>query len=216
MELCPAGSLNDALRKNGPMLAVAGARHRDQDRRRTRRGLDAGAPLAVPQAPHTAAAPGTGAGLGRHAACEPAPVGAFGVATVRIGCPAASLHLAAARCPAYPECFAGLVEISGVVSAAPLPCSEPHYWETFAIAIMPAGARTFDQPTLAENPTVKAVCSMRVLLASRRITAQRIPVSSWQIEVLPPTEAAFDSGTRTFRCVANVVGTQPATSQFRR
>jgi|HubBroStandDraft_2_1064218.scaffolds.fasta_scaffold1278354_1 serine/threonine protein kinase len=29
-------------------------------------------------------------------------------------------------------------------------------------------------------------------------------------------EAAFDSGTRTFRCVANVVGTQPATSQFRR
>lgn len=146
----------------------------------------------------------------------PAPVGAFGVATVRIGCPAASLHLAAARCPAYPECFAGLVEISGVVSAAPLPCSEPHYWETFAIAIMPAGARTFDQPILAENPTVKAVCSMRVLLASRRITAQRIPVSSWQIEVLPPTEAAFDSGTRTFRCVANVVGTQPATSQFRR
>ncbi len=260
-------------------------------------GLDAGAPLAAPQAPHTgpvypgdpttdpsgsrpeafgtgppAAAPGTGAGLGRHAAwgpaparrrpatllvgaaaalvilvaaviigvcllphhtapgtggtaadrqnsspeSGPAPVGAFGVATVRIGCPAASLHLAAARCPAYPECFAGLVEISGVVSAAPLPCSEPHYWETFAIAIMPAGARTFDQPILAENPTVKAVCSMRVLLASRRITAQRIPVSSWQIEVLPPTEAAFDSGTRTFRCVANVVGTQPATSQFRR
>ena len=272
-------------------------------------GLDGGAPLAVPQAPHagpvypgdpatdptgsrpeafgtgppaappgTGAGPGTGTGLGRHAAWEPAParrrpatllvgaaaalvilvaaviigvrllphhtapgtggtaadrqnnstsqgnspgsgqapVGAFGVATVRIGCPAASVHLAAARCPAYPECFAGLVEISGAVSAEPLPCSQPHYWETFAIAIMPAGARTFDQPTLAENPTVKAVCSMRVLLASRRITAQRIPASSWQIEVLPPTEAAFDSGTRTFRCVANVVGTQSATSQFRR
>jgi hypothetical protein len=37
-----------------------------------------------------------------------------------------------------------------------------------------------------------------------------------QIEVLPPTEAAFDSGTRTFRCVASVVGAQSTTSAFRR
>jgi len=145
-----------------------------------------------------------------------APVGTFGVATVRAGCPAASVHLAAARCPAFPECWAGLVEISGAVSAEPLPCSQPHYWETFAIAIMPADAQTFDQPTLAGNPTVRAVCSMPVLLASRRVMARQIPAGSWQIEVLPPTEAAFDSGARTFRCVANIVGTQSSTSQFRR
>jgi len=145
-----------------------------------------------------------------------APVGAFGIATVRAGCPAASVRLAQARCPASPECWAGLVEISGVVSAETLPCDQPHYWETFAIAIMPAGARTFDQPTLAENPTVRAVCSLPVLLASRRVPARRIPASSWQIEVLPPTEAAFDSGTRTYRCVADDAGSQPRTSQFRR
>jgi len=84
------------------------------------------------------------------------------------------------------------------------------------IAIMPTDAQTFDQPTLAENPTVRAVCSMPVLLASRRATARQIPARSWQIEVMPPTEAAFDSGTRTFRCVAGVVGTQSSTSQFRR
>jgi putative regulator of septum formation len=108
------------------------------------------------------------------------------------------------------------VEISGVVSAESLPCDQPHYWETFAIAIMPAGARTFDEPTLAENPTVRAVCSLPVLLASRRVEARRIPASSWQIEVLPPTAAAFDSGTRTYRCVADVTGSQPDTSQFRR
>ena len=145
-----------------------------------------------------------------------APVGVFGIATVQAGCPAASVRLAEARCPASPECWAGLVEISGVVSAEPLPCDQPHYWETFAIAIMPASAQTFDQPTLAENPTVHAVCSLPVLLASRRVDARRIPASSWQIEVLPPTEAAFDSGTRTYRCVADITGSQPSTSDFRR
>lgn len=147
---------------------------------------------------------------------SPAPVGAFGIATVLAGCPAVSVRSAQARCPANPECWAGLVEISGVVSAETLPCDQPHYWETFAIAIMPAGAQTFDEPTLAENPTVRAVCSLPVLLASRLVDARRIPASSWQIEVLPPTEAAYDSGARTYRCVAAVTGSQPSISQFRR
>jgi hypothetical protein len=146
----------------------------------------------------------------------PAPVGAFGISTVQAGCPAAAVRRAEAGCPANPECWAGLVEISGVVSAETLPCDQPHYWETFAIAIMPADARTFDAPTLAENPSVRAVCSLPVLLASRRVAARQIPAGSWQIEVLPPTEAAFDSGTRTYRCVADVTGSQPSTSQFRR
>ena len=144
----------------------------------------------------------------------PAPVGAFGIATVQAGCPAASVRLSEARCPASPECWAGLVEISGVVSAEPLPCDQPHYWETFAIALMPADARTFDQPTLAENPTVRAVCSLRILLASRRGKARQIPASRWRADVLPPTEAAFDSGARTYRCVANLIYSQPHASQF--
>jgi len=146
----------------------------------------------------------------------PAPVGAFGIATVQAGCPAASVPSAHAQCPASPECWAGLVEISGVVTAGPLPCDQPHYWETFAIAIMPADAQTFDEPTLAENPAVRAVCSLPVLLDSRRLDARRIPASSWHIEVLPPTEAAYDSGTRTYRCVADITASQPSTSQFRR
>jgi hypothetical protein len=147
---------------------------------------------------------------------SPAPVGAFGIATVQAGCAAASVPSAHARCPASPECWAGLVEISGVVSAETRPCDQAHYWETFAIAIMPAGAQTVDEPTLAENPTVRAVCSLPVLLDSRRVDARRIPASSWQIEVLPPTEAAYNSGARTYRCVADVTGSQASTSQFRR
>ena len=185
----------------------------------------AAAIIAVRLFPHhagTAAEPGTTAtgsgstGRTGSGSSGPAPVGAFGIATVRAGCPAAAVRRAEAACPANPECWAGLVEISGAVSAEPLPCDQPHYWETFAIAIMPVGARTFDEPTLAENPTVRAVCSLPVLLASRRVDARRIPASSWQIEVLPPTEAAFDSGTRTYRCVADVTGSQPSTPQFRR
>jgi hypothetical protein len=172
----------------------------------------------LPRSTGSAAAPGATPtdSQGANQNTSPAPVGAFGIATVLAGCPAASVRSAQARCPANPECWAGLVEISGVVSAETLPCDQSHYWETFAIAIMPAGAQTFDEPTLAENPTVRAVCSLPVLLASRRVDALRIPASSWQIEVLPPTEAAYDSGDRTYRCVAAVTGSQPSISQFRR
>jgi serine/threonine protein kinase len=172
------------------------------------------------QNPGATASPGTAQSPGATATSSPgntpAPIGAFGIATVQAGCPAASVPSAPARCPASPECWAGLVEISGVVTARPLPCDQQHYWETFAIAIMPADAQTFDEPTLAENPTVRAVCSLKVLLASRRLDARRIPASSWQIQILPPTEAAYDSGTRTYRCVADITGSQPSTSQFRR
>jgi hypothetical protein len=140
----------------------------------------------------------------------------FGIPTVTAGCPAASVRVAAARCPARQECWAGMVEVSGSVSDRSLPCDRAHYWETFAIAILPADARTFDQPTLEKNPTVSAVCSMRVLLASRRGRALLIPVSAWRVDVLPPTEAAFDSGARAYRCIANVIDRQPRMSLFRR
>ncbi len=64
------------------------------------------------------------------------------------------------------------------------------------------------------NPAVRAVCSMRVLLRSRLVLAHRFPRSSWEIQVLPPDEAAFDSGARAYRCVAARPGASPATSEF--
>ena len=140
----------------------------------------------------------------------------FGIATRSTGCPAAALRVATARCPATPECFAGLTVISGAASAAPLSCGQPHYWETFAIAILPADVRTFYQPTVAADTTVRMVCSERVMLASRQGVARRLPASDWDIEVLPPTEAAFYSGSHVYRCIANEIGHQPSTSQFRR
>ena len=142
--------------------------------------------------------------------------GVFGIATRSAGCPAAALRVATARCLASPECFAGLTVISGAASAAPLSCDQPHYWETFAIAILPPDVRTFYQPLVAADPTVRMVCSERVMLASRQGPARRLPAPDWDIEVLPPTEAAFDSGSHVYRCIANEIGHQPSTSQFRR
>ena len=84
------------------------------------------------------------------------------------------------------------------------------------VAILPVSVRTFDQPTVAANPAVTRLCSMRVLLQSRQPVAGRLPARAWRIEVLPPSEAAFDTGARAYRCIANDYGNEPSTSQFRR
>jgi len=141
--------------------------------------------------------------------------GVFGVETRALGCAAALVPGAAARCPARPECFNGLVVISGSASAAPLSCVRPHYWQTFAMGILPASVQTFDQELVQANATVKRVCSPTVLGRSRRGKAVLIPVSGWTIQVLPPDEAAFDSGARAYRCVAGLAtGAELSTSAF--
>jgi len=168
--------------------------------------------------PH-GASPGAGPGgtsSGAQAGGAVSAADVFGIATRSAGCPAAALRVATARCPASPECFNGLTVISGAATAEPLLCSVPHVWETFAIAILPAEVQTFDQPTVAADPTVRRVCSEAVMLASRQGPARRLPPPDWDIQVLPPSEAAFDSGSRVYRCLANEIGHEPATLQFRR
>jgi hypothetical protein len=54
------------------------------------------------------------------------------------------------------------------------------------------------------------------MLASRRGQARRLPARDWRIDVLPPSEAAFNSGARVYRCLANEIGQQPRVSQFGR
>jgi len=170
-------------------------------------GASTGSPAAAPSAAPTS----TGARPGAP------PAAGFGIPTVTSGCPAASVPGAGARCPRNAECWAGPVVVAGSASARSLPCTRPHVWQTFAIAMLPAGVRTFDYPTVAANPTVRAVCSMPVLLASRRGTALGVPAGSWQITVLPPDEAAFAGGARAYRCLAHQVGgANPSTSQFGR
>jgi hypothetical protein len=168
--------------------------------------------------PHGSGPPAAPAGTGTGSRAQgggAAAADAFGIRTKSSGCPA-TLRVAAARCPASPECFDGIVEAAGSATAASVACDRPHYWETFAIAILPATVRTFDQRVAAADPTVSTVCSQAVMLASRQGQARRLSARDWRIDVLPPSEAAFGRGSRVYRCVANETGHQPRMSQFRR
>jgi hypothetical protein len=139
----------------------------------------------------------------------------FGIATTTSNCPAASLPGADARCPASPECWNGVVEEEGVITISALPCNRPHTWQTFAIGIMPSDASTYDVNVVQANPAVRAVCSYQVLIRSRTGMARKIPQSQWSIQVAPPGEAAYDTGVRTYRCLAASDGYNGAqTSQF--
>jgi serine/threonine protein kinase len=138
----------------------------------------------------------------------------FDVATTTTQCPAASVAGAGARCTASPECWNGLLEEEGVVTASPLPCTGQHTWQTFAIGIMPSSAASFNVNTVQANSTVAAVCSYAVLLSSRVGDARKIPQSQWTIQVVPPDEAAFDTGVRTYRCLASLGYGESQTSQF--
>jgi len=117
----------------------------------------------------------------------------YGVATVTAGCPAASARVATARCPAHPECWGNMTVDSGTTFIESVPCTLPHTYETFAIALMTAGARTFDYDTLEANPTVSKLCSTAVLLRSRQAGAQRLPAN---------------------RCIGAELGTSPSASEF--
>jgi hypothetical protein len=63
---------------------------------------------------------------------------------------------------------------------------------------------------------VPGVCSQAVMLASRQGPARRLPAQDWDIDVLPPSETAFSSGSHVYRCVAHDLVREPRTSQFRR
>jgi len=61
------------------------------------------------------------------------------------------------------------------------------------------------------------MCSLPVLLRSRRARARLIPPQSREIDVLPRGDAAFASGARAYRCLAHpLTGPNPRTSEFSR
>ncbi len=142
------------------------------------------------------------AGASTPSASLPGAVGVFGVATTTEHCPAASVTGASAACVKTPECWAGVNDFNGVVTASPVPCTQPHTWQTFAIAMMPSDSATFNVNIVQANPTVQALCSIKVLLASRTGAALQVPQSAWSTQVMPPDEAAYDTGVRTVRCLA--------------
>jgi serine/threonine protein kinase len=178
-----------------------------------------GAPATTGATGRTSATTGATGAAGRTSASATTgatgnAIDTFGVATTTSHCPAAAVAGAGARCAASPECWDGLDENEGVITASPLPCTGQHTWQTFAIGIMPSDVSTFNVNIVQANPTVSAVCSTRVMLSSRVGKALAIPQSQWSIQVVPPDEAAFDSGVRTYRCMAAIGYGESQTSQF--
>jgi len=211
------------LPAGGPATTIGGARAgaTQAGRRRlplTLAAAGGGAAVAVAAAllvvPRLLSPGGDQAGASTPAASQPGAVGVFGVATTTDRCPAASVTGAGAACLKTPECWAGVNDFNGVISASPIPCTQPHTWETFAIAMMPSDSSTFNVNIVQANPTVEALCSTKVLLASRTGAALRAPQSAWSIQVMPPDEAAYDTGVRTVRCLAGRGLDELSSSQF--
>ncbi|ETK37526.1 hypothetical protein MPTA5024_03430, partial [Microbispora sp. ATCC PTA-5024] len=134
-------------------------------------------------------------------------------ATTR-GCAAARVAGAGAACVVTPECWAGLVSISGDVTARPLPCTGKHAWETFAVAPLPAGLSSSDQDTVSRHPTVAGLCTISTLLSSRRGRAATVTADRWEVAVLPPSAARFAAGDRTYRCIGRVTGSDRSGAVF--
>ena len=79
---------------------------------------------------------------------------------------------------------------------------------------MPSDVSSFNANIVQASPTVSAVCSYAVLLRSRAGRARLIPRGRWSIQVVPPDEAAYNSGVRTYRCLAALGLNQSRMSQF--
>jgi hypothetical protein len=139
-----------------------------------------------------------------------------GAATTAQNCPAAGIQGADARCVKTAECWGGIVSMNGNVTINRADCMVGHAYETFAIAPLPSGGQTWDEHALHDHPIVRQLCSRDVMARSRYGDALRYPPAKWSIEVIPPSQAQYESqGLRTFRCVATLTGLQIRGSMFR-
>jgi serine/threonine protein kinase len=103
-----------------------------------------------------------------------------------------------ARCPDQPECYAGINDIGGDVSARRVVCNRAHTWETFLIGDLPSTIKTHDAETIANNEVIKVICGAQAL----SIALNGESTSGWETDVLPPSKAEYGAGKREFRCVA--------------
>jgi hypothetical protein len=131
--------------------------------------------------------------------------GAYGgVQTATDTCPAAGVPGGRARCVKTAECWSGMIVEFGSARAGRIDCLQPHSWETFAIAPLPADAQTWNHDDVLHNPTVTKICSTAVLVGSLTGEAGKYRAAKWTIDVLPPAQSQYEQGARTFRCVAGL------------
>lgn len=108
------------------------------------------------------------------------------------------------------RCYGGLLTMSGIRTATERPCTEPHYWEAFAVGLLGPGTSSVELTQVRADPAVTAACTDAALAAYGAK-----PGRTYDIEVIPPREVAFAQGQRGFVCVAAVAGAGQVTGSVR-
>lgn len=150
---------------------------------------------------------GNRGGGGSTAAASANPFSA--VETTTGACAAAAIADARARCMRRAECWGGIVSNAGDSHANQYDCRQVHTWETFAIAVLPPTAQTWNAHEVSSHPTVRKVCSLAVLRRSLLSTGGTGRTSGtgssadWSADVLPPSSDQYAKGARLYRCVAS-------------
>jgi hypothetical protein len=159
----------------------------------------------------------TGSGDGGAGGSSSGDARTFGVPTTADDCPAAEVVDAGALCTKRAQCWSAIVLIQGqLTSIRELPCEQAHVYETFAIAEVPPSVVDPYQDKLAENASVRQVCSTETMMASRAGGATRYAADKWSVEILPPTPEDREQSRDIYRCVATLTGFEGITgSSFR-
>ncbi|NHB84839.1 hypothetical protein G7085_10155 [Tessaracoccus sp. HDW20] len=100
--------------------------------------------------------------------------------------------------PASPVCFAGLTSIGGFYTAQTVDCDTGHEWEAFLVGSLSEDTPSANIDDVDADPAVIEACTTEALAAYTGTAADGM-----EIRVLPPSEAAFEGGSRLFYCVAS-------------
>jgi tRNA A-37 threonylcarbamoyl transferase component Bud32 len=144
-----------------------------------------------------AASASAGAWLGGGAPVVVAPTPVATVAGPRVlpGCTAGPSLPAGGHCVPQLECFGPVRVRRDHAEAARIPCDGRHTWESYAEGELPVALVGAGHSTISADPAVRTVCNVRTF----RLTSGISYPAGWNLEVLPPSDAAVD---RTYRCLA--------------
>lgn len=112
--------------------------------------------------------------------------------------------------PATAVCFKALTSVGGFYTAREVDCGSEHAWEAYAVGSLSEDIASANIDDVLRDVDVLGTCTTENLAAYTDL-----PVEGLETEVVPPSEAAFGTGSRLFYCVASTPG-QMRTESFRR
>ncbi|MEU8002264.1 serine/threonine-protein kinase [Catellatospora sp. NPDC049111] len=112
--------------------------------------------------------------------------------------PAGYVACGTAACPPTPECWGGLTTIGSTMHRPRrITCDQPHYWETFIVGTLPAGAEFLEPEEFANRADVVAFCSAQAVAQRTRPGAT---TANWLRQAWP---VQIDQDTWLLYCLAS-------------